>query len=152
MAWDRVILSKKDISVSDNDLDSFFNPWHRESRTYEHIDTNIKGPERLFFPKYYGTAKIPYSSCPARWRWSFPDHGDVCIVVLELLKKLRVSPGLPKLVLSKSLLTEPRKYILKSRTISMSTFLFTSMKWSMFCIKSKSFIPTLSQRASSIIL
>lgn len=100
MAWDRMLLSKRNIVVSDTDLDSFFNPWHRESRAYEHIDDHIKDPERSFFPEYYGSAKVPYSSCPDMWRWAFPDHGDVCIIVLELLDKPRFSPRLPELSLS----------------------------------------------------
>jgi serine/threonine protein kinase len=109
MEWDRTLLAKRNIIVSDTDLDSFFNPWHRESRAYEHIDDHIKGPERFFFPEYYGTAKVPYSSCPDAWRRNFPDDGDVCIIVLELLEKSRFSPGLSELRLSESLLMTAKR-------------------------------------------
>jgi hypothetical protein len=71
--------------VSDKAIENFFDPWHRESRTYEQIDQHIAYPARNFVPGYYGTAMIPHSSCPKLWRRTVPDEGPVQVVVLELL-------------------------------------------------------------------
>jgi len=109
------LLFKKNIIVSDKDLDSFFNPWHRESRAYEHIDSHVKGPERSFFPEYYGTTKIPHSSCPDTWRRTFADHGDVCVIILELLEKPRFSPQLPELNLSEPFLSTAKQVYSESK-------------------------------------
>jgi serine/threonine protein kinase len=109
MAWDRMLLLRRGIFVSDADLDSYFNPWHRESRAYEHIDDHIKELARTWFPEYYGTAKLPYSSCPDAWRRAFPDHGKVCIIVLELLDNPRSSCRLPDLSLSKFLIMRAKQ-------------------------------------------
>jgi serine/threonine protein kinase len=109
MAWDRALLAKKNINISDADLDSFFNPWHRESRVYEHIDNHITGSERSFFPEYYGSTKLPYLSCPTVWCRTFPDHGDVCIVVLELLEIPRINLRLPELTLNESSLNTAKQ-------------------------------------------
>jgi hypothetical protein len=79
----------RNIVVSDIDLDSFFNPWHRESRAYEHIDDHIKGPARSLFLEYYGTAKAPYSSCPDTWRLKFPDTAMCVLLFLIYLRKRR---------------------------------------------------------------
>ncbi|KAH7418728.1 hypothetical protein BKA64DRAFT_655078 [Cadophora sp. MPI-SDFR-AT-0126] len=89
MAWDRALLLKKGVQVSDADLNYCFNPWHRESRAYERIDERVRGSARSLFPEYYGTAKLLYSSCPEPWRRANPDHGDVCMVILELLDQPR---------------------------------------------------------------
>ncbi|KAH9211365.1 hypothetical protein DL95DRAFT_392544 [Leptodontidium sp. 2 PMI_412] len=85
LAWDRALLLRKGVQVSDADLNYYFNPWHRESRAYERIDECVKGSARSFFPEYFGAAKLPYSCCPKPWRWAYPDQGDVCMVILELL-------------------------------------------------------------------
>ncbi|KAH6724412.1 hypothetical protein BKA61DRAFT_588416 [Leptodontidium sp. MPI-SDFR-AT-0119] len=84
LAWDRALLLRKGVQVSDADLNYYFNPWHRESRAYERIDECVKGSARSFFPEYFGAAKLPYSCCPKPWRWAYPDQGDVCMVILEL--------------------------------------------------------------------
>jgi serine/threonine protein kinase len=89
MAWDRKRLLKKGITVSDADLDSCFNLWHRESRAYEHIDRYIPGPQRSLYPEYYGTSRIPHYRCPAGWRYASPDQSMVCIIVLELFEEPR---------------------------------------------------------------
>jgi serine/threonine protein kinase len=115
MAWDRMLLSKKGISVLDADLDSYFNTWHRESRAYEHINDHIKGPARTLFPEYYGTAKLPYSSCPDAWRRAFPDHSEACIIVLELLDNPRSGCRLPDLNLSKFLLMRAKQVYCESK-------------------------------------
>ncbi|CZT13951.1 uncharacterized protein RAG0_17604 [Rhynchosporium agropyri] len=85
LLWDRALLSIKRVQLSDADLDHCFNPWHRESRAYERIDECVKYSARSFFPEYFGTAKLLYSSCPRSWRLANPNHGDVCAKILELL-------------------------------------------------------------------
>lgn len=89
MARDRKRLLKKGITVSDADLDSCFNLWHRESRAYEHIDRYIPGPQRSLYPEYYGTSKVPHQLCPAAWRHAHPEEIIVCIIVLELFEEPR---------------------------------------------------------------
>jgi serine/threonine protein kinase len=110
--WDRNLFMKKKIYISDSDLESCFDPWHRESRAYERLDSLVKGPFRSLFPEYYGTTKIPYASCPISWKVSNLDHGEVCIVVLELLE----GPSAPlthNVILSDQSLAMARKLYLE---------------------------------------
>ncbi len=86
MAIDRARLRRKGYDVSDKALENYFHPWHRESRAYEHMDCHIPYPARQFFPKYYGTALIPFSSVPAYWTRTMPHEEKVPVVVLELLE------------------------------------------------------------------
>ncbi|KAG4439707.1 hypothetical protein IFR05_004785 [Cadophora sp. M221] len=92
MEWDRSLLLRNNVQVSDDDLNHYFNPWHRESRAYERIDECIKGSARTFFPKYFGAAKLPYSCCPTPWRQANSNESDVCMVVLGLLDQRQPQP------------------------------------------------------------
>ena len=112
MAWDRKLLSSKMITISDTSLKHCFNPWHRESRAYERIDKHITGPLRSLYPQYYGSAALRYSSCPFEWRRKFPDHGNVDMIVLELLDQQRPSSQLPEMNLSASLLSMAKEIYL----------------------------------------
>lgn len=110
MAWDRELLLKRGIVVSDMGLDTCFNPWHRESRVYEHIDRYVENTLRPLFLEYYGTATLPYSSCPLQWRREFNDFGKVSIIVLELLDKPRSCPRSPLSLSEATLVTAKDVY------------------------------------------
>lgn len=98
-------MSQRNISISDADLDSCFDPWHRESRVYEHIDDFIKGPTRYLFLEYYGTITLSYSACPDAWCQKFSDHGGVYGIVLELIEQPRSCQILQEVDLNDSFIT-----------------------------------------------
>jgi serine/threonine protein kinase len=52
-------------------------------RVYQQIDKYIQGPDREFFPKYYGATKLSRKLFP---RWGYvEDREDIPVIILELL-------------------------------------------------------------------
>ncbi|OBT74835.1 hypothetical protein VF21_06463 [Pseudogymnoascus sp. 05NY08] len=68
-------------NLSDDELEARFHPWRREMRVYQQIKY-IKGPDRQFFPKYYGATRLSQKLCP---RWGYDDTEDIPVIILELL-------------------------------------------------------------------
>ncbi|KFY96664.1 hypothetical protein V498_02569 [Pseudogymnoascus sp. VKM F-4517 (FW-2822)] len=71
-------------NLSDDELEARFYAWRREVRVYQHIDKYIQGPDRQFFPRYYGATKLSRKLCPRGWGY-VEDTGDIPIIILELL-------------------------------------------------------------------
>ncbi|KFZ09917.1 hypothetical protein V502_08417 [Pseudogymnoascus sp. VKM F-4520 (FW-2644)] len=75
----------REYNLSDAELEARFYPWRREMRVYQQIDKYIQGPDRQFFPKYYGATKLSRKLCP---RWPYLGDNikeDIPVVILELL-------------------------------------------------------------------
>ncbi|KAH8797684.1 hypothetical protein F5884DRAFT_864312 [Xylogone sp. PMI_703] len=80
-ALDRVRLERRGLSLSDELLNAYFDPFRRERRVYERLDRRTTGLERTFFLEYYGDIQIPNSAGS--------DSSDSRMIVLELLQNRR---------------------------------------------------------------
>lgn len=70
-------------NLSDDELEARFHPWRREMRVYQQIDKYIQGPDRQFFPKYYGATKLSRKLF-SRWGYMKVTE-DIPAIILELL-------------------------------------------------------------------
>jgi hypothetical protein len=124
-------LGQRGYHLTNEAMEILFYAWHRESCAYEHMEKHIPEWAREYFPVYYGTTTIPFSSCPLSWQHSWakkkaPAQEGVCAIVLELLEGPR-TPSQRPLIISDERLIPERQLNISDESVESASALLDSL-------------------------